>query len=284
MQQVMFIMRIIGGPIATTLVNYAGARTCYGLDTLSFIASGSLIASLALAIPKSAGPSVPAASEAKSSSKIQSILTDMKVGAGFIFHHAALLFVIVALAAGMFVMGCFGPLIAIYVRDTLHASTNVFGLTSASIGVGLLIGVNALNAFAKRIANSTQVYLGLGGIAVGTLLLALAPFAHLTVLHIALPVAVTVFGCFLIGFSCAGIIVPSQTLIQQETPAALMGRVGSTTMSAIFSAQIAGLLLSGVLAEHTSVRSVFVLCTVMLAALMVAGKLWMEPKDPVPAA
>jgi len=50
-------------------------------------------------------------------------------------------------------------------------------------------------------------------------------------------------------------------------------------MSAIFSAQIAGLLLSGVLAQHTSVRSVFGICTAMLAALMIAGKLWMEPKE-----
>jgi hypothetical protein len=58
-----------------------------------------------------------------------------------------------------------------------------------------------------------------------------------------------------------------------------MGRVGSTLMSAIFSAQIGGLVLSGVLAEHTSVRRVFALCTVMLAVLMVAGKLWMEPKE-----
>jgi MFS family permease len=276
MQQVMFIMRIIGGPIATTLVTYTSARVCYGLDAASFIASGSLIASLALTIPAAKLNTAP--TDAKTSG-IRSILTDMKVGAGFIFHHAALLFVIVALAAGMFVMGCFGPLIAIYVRDTLRASTNTFGVTSASIGIGLLAGVNILNAFAKRIANTTQVYLGLGGIAVGTLLLAMAPYAAFTLGHLAVPVAITVFGCFLIGFACAGIIVPSQTLIQMETPAALMGRVGSTTMSAIFSAQIAGLLLSGVLAQHTSVRSVFGICTVMLAVLILAGKLWMEPDD-----
>jgi hypothetical protein len=93
----------------------------------------------------------------------------------------------------MFVMGCFGPLIAIYVRDTLHASSTIFAFTSASIGIGLLIGVNVLNAFAKHISNTTQVYLGL--------------------------------------------------------------------------------------AEHTSVRSVFALYTAMLAVLIVAGKLWMEPKD-----
>ena len=280
MQQVMFIMRIIGGPIATTLVHYTTAKICYGVDAASFIASGSLILSLALTA-SALQPTPPAVK--KVSSGLGGIVTDMKVGASFIFHHAALLFVIVALAAGMFVMGCFGPLIAIYVRDTLHASTNTFGIASASIGIGLLVGVNALNAFAKRIANTVQVYLGLGGIAAGTALLFAAPLFALQA-HPILPSAVTILGCFLIGFACAGIIVPSQTLIQQETPAELMGRVGSTTMSAIFSAQIAGLVLSGVLADRITVRGVFALCTAMLVVLIVAGKLWMEPEPHAPSA
>jgi DHA3 family macrolide efflux protein-like MFS transporter len=289
MQQVMFVMRIVGAPVAITIVNVLGARTCYGVDALSFVASGSLILSVALAVsssPKAPGAAPGTAGVAPGEAgAIARIFTDMKQGALFILHHAALLFVIVALSAGMFVMGCFGPLIAIYVRDTLHASSKLFGVVSPAIGVGLLIGVNALNAFAKRIANTTQVYGGLGGIAVGTGLLFVAPLFAFAVpgTHVATAIVVTIFGCFLIGFACAGIIVPSQTLIQQETPAALMGRVGSTTMSAIFSAQIAGLLLSGVLAERTSVRSVFGICTIMLVVLMLAGKLWMEPK-PHPAA
>ena len=67
-------------------------------------------------------------------------------------------------------------------------------------------------------------------------------------------------------------------MIQGETPPAMLGRVGSTVMSLIFSAQIAGLVLSGILAEHTSVRRVFLLCTIMLAVLIAAGTLWMEPE------
>jgi MFS family permease len=284
MQQVMFIMRIIGGPIAVTVVRIFGARVCYGLDALSFVASGTLIASLALVVPQRSAvvEEVQGGSAVVVGGKtgIPRILADMKVGAGFILHHAALLFVIVALAAGMFVMGCFGPLIAVYVRDTLRASSTVFAVTSAAIGIGLLVGVNALNAFAKHIANTMQVYLGLSGIALGTAVLAAAPLFTfvLPVAHLGMPVVSTVAGCFLIGFAAAGIIVPSQTLIQEETPAELMGRVGSTTMSAIFSAQIAGLVLSGVLANHISVRGVFALCTGMLAVLMVAGKAWMEPE------
>jgi DHA3 family macrolide efflux protein-like MFS transporter len=291
MQQVMFIMRIIGPSIAILLVGAFGAKICYWLDSASFIASGSLIASLVLIVPKS--PSTNNLSSRPESSRpyredaaerpegkvatelsgIPRILADMKEGAGFILHHAALLFVIVALAAAMFVMGCFGPLIAVYVRDVLHALTKTYSIVSAMIGFGLLIGVNALNAFAKKMSNTLQVYLGLGGIALGTALLAFIPL-----------VATTILGCFLIGFAAAGVIVPAQTLVQQETPAELMGRVGSTLMSAIFTAQIAGLVLSGILAQYTSIRRVFVLCTIMLAALIIAGKLWMEPKQPAPAA
>jgi MFS family permease len=280
MQQVMFILRIIGGPIAVTIVRVFGPRTCYALDSISFLASGSLIASLALIVPRTPDSKAPATTERHpQASAIARILHDMKVGANFILHHAGLLFVIVALAAGMFVLGCFGPLIAVFVRDNLHASSTIFAVTSAGIGVGLLSGVNLLNVFAKRIPNTTQVYLGLGGIALGTLILALAPLAAIPIAHVNLPIVVTVFGCFVVGFSCAGIIVPSQTLIQEETPAKLMGRVGSTTMSAVFGAQILGLVLSGILADHTSVRGVFALCTVLLAALIVAGKRWMEPDN-----
>jgi DHA3 family macrolide efflux protein-like MFS transporter len=289
MQQVMFIMRIIGGPTATFIVTRFHEQTCYILDSVSFLASGTLIASLAIILPpKSAvvqqveGKSaVVTTSEKTQKTGLARIFEDMKEGTSFIFHHAALLFVILALAAGMFVMGCFGPLIAIFVRDTLRASTNTFGFASASIGIGLFVGITIINAVAKRLKNTSLVYFGLGGIAVGTLLMAVAPHIvfHLGHHAVAIDVLLTILGCFTIGFSCGGIIIPSQTMIQQETPPAMLGRVGSTVMSLVFSAQIAGLILSGILANHTSVRRVFAICTAMLAVLIVAGKLWMEPKE-----
>jgi len=280
MQQAFFILRIIGGPVAVFVVHAFTAKWNYIIDSASFIASGTLIASIALHIPrKSAAPASEVIAEEKSG--IARILGDMKEGVNFIFHHAALLFVILALAAGMFVMGCFGPLIAVFVRDSLKASSGVFSVCSASIGVGLFLGMLTLNAAAKKVKNTTLVYFGLGGIAAGTLVMALGP--HITLARIPVDIAFTIVGCFGIGFACAGIIIPSQTMIQQETPQAMLGRVGSTVMSLIFSAQIAGLLLSGVLANYTSIRRVFILCTIMLAVLMLAGKLWMEPEEHTPA-
>ncbi len=270
MQQVMFGMRIIGPAIAAWLVATFGARVCYLADATSFVGSALLIASVPfVATPKHA----PTPTTPTEQSALARIWTDMKQGINFIFHHAGLLFVILAMASAMFVVGCFGPLIAVYVRDSLHASANVFGIASALIGAGMLIGINALNALAKNVRNTVLVYAGLSGIALGLLFLTI--FTH---------VWSTMLGDFIIGVAIAGIIIPAQTMMQQETPPALMGRVGSTMMSLIFGAQILGLILSGILANQIGVRYVFAVCAALLAILITVGRLWMEPKgEPVAA-
>lgn len=204
---------------------------------------------------------------APSRSTLRSVLPDMRAGLSFIVHHAGVLFVTAALAAGMFILGCFGPLIAVYVRDNLHASSGIYSLASLMIGVGMFAGVNALSTVGKRLSNTLLVYSGLLGIALG-----------LVVLSLLLHVWATMVGDLIIGVAVSGIVVPANTLIQQETPAALMGRVGSSTMSLIFSAQILGLVLSGVLADRIGIRQVFATCAALLALLVVAGKLWMEPR------
>jgi len=267
MQQVMFGMRIIGPAIAAFMVAYLGGFSCYVLDSVSFVASACLIGSVAFLKPEKPAPN-PAAPAAESTSAIGKIWLDMKQGISFIVHHAALFFVILAMAAGMFVIGCFGPLIAIYVRDSLHASTKMFGIVSPMIGLGMLLGINGLNSLGKKLSNTLLVYSGLCGIAIGLVILTLLPHIWSTLI-----------GNFIIGIAVAAIIVPAQTLFQQATPPELMGRVGSTFMSIVFAAQIAGLVLSGVLTQHIGVRQVFALCAVMLVVLIVVGKFWMEPKE-----
>ena len=265
MQQVMFGMRIVGPAIAAFMVAYLGSASCYVFDSASFVASACLIASVTFL--KKDKPAGQVAQGAENMSAIGKIGLDMKQGISFIVHHAALSFVILAMASGRFVIGCFGPLIAIYVRDSLHASTKMFGIVSPMIGLGMLLGINGLNTFGKKLSNTFLVYCGLFGIAVGLTILTLLPHVWSTLV-----------GNFIIGFSVAAIIVPAQTLFQQATPPELMGRVGSTFMSIIFSAQISGLVLSGLLTQHIGVRQVFALCAGMLLVLIAVGKIWMEPK------
>jgi MFS transporter, DHA3 family, macrolide efflux protein len=264
MQQVMFMMRIIGPAAAGMLVAAFGPKVCYWLDVASFFASASFIASIAI----QRSPSVHKHTAAEDKGAVAKVWHDMQQGMSFILHHAALLFVILAMSAGMFIIGCFGPLIAVYVRDAVHAGNTVYGWASAMIGVGMLVGVNTLNTYAKNIKNTILVYSGLLGIA-----------GSLMVLCLLTHIWSTLFGDFLIGCSVACIIIPAQTLMQQETPPELMGRVGSTFMSCVFSAQILGLLLSGALAQFTSVRNVFAICAGMMVLLTLGGKLFMEPKS-----
>jgi MFS family permease len=267
MQQVMFAMRIIGPAIAGVMVAYLGPISCYALDSVSFVGSAFLIGSIPF-LKSSTQASKPAEPNSEGHSAVGKIWLDMKEGISFIVHHAALLFVILAMAAGMFVVGCFAPLIAIYVRDSLHASTQIFAVVAPMIGLGMLIGINGLNTFGKKLSNTLMVYSGLGGMTVGMVILTVLPHIWSAVL-----------GNFIVGFAVAGIVVPSQTLLQQATPPELMGRVGSTFMSIVFTAQISGLVLSGLLTQYIGVRQVFALCAAMLVVLLVIGKLFMEPKQ-----
>jgi MFS family permease len=282
MQQVMFGMRIVGPPLAGVMYKFLGPQACFIGDSISFLCSGLLIASLAIgkpalaALEKRLDENEAAPPRKGFAAGLATIGSDMKVGISFIVHHAGVLFVILALASGMFVLGCFGPLIAVYVRDSLHASTGIYAAASAMIGVGMFAGVTSLNALGKNIKNTTQVYAGLGGIAAGLCLLGGIP-----------QVWAAIVADLIIGLAVAGIVVPATTMIQQETPPALMGRVGSTNMSVIFGAQILGLVLSGLLANYIGVRKVFAVCAVMLVVLIAIGKLFMEPKphsEAIPAA
>jgi MFS family permease len=231
MQMAMLGARIVGPAAAGALVAAFGPRVCYAVDFASFVISALLISSVTIVRPSiTAAPQTPAPERGR----VGAILHEMGEGMRFIANHAAISFVVMAMAAGMFVMGCFGPLIAIYVREWLHAQAGVFGL----------------------------VLSGLAGIGLGALLLGALPW-----------VAMSMLACFTLGFAFAGVIVPAQTLMQQETPPKLMGRISSTVMSVVFFAQLIGLALSGVLAQSVGVRAVFFLCAGLAWALTGAGKL-----------
>ena len=257
MQMAMLGARIVGPAAAGTLVSAFGPKVCYAVDFISFVVSAALIGSVTIVRP---GAAVPAQNVERG--RVAAILHDMGEGMRFILHHAAISFVVMAMAAGTFVMGCFGPLIAIYVREWLHAQAGIFGVVSAMVGTGMLFGMPVVRRVSGRTSSSMLVLSGLGGIGLGALLLGALPW-----------VAMSMLACFTLGFAFAAIIIPAQTLMQQETPAALMGRISSTTMSVVFFAQLVGLVLSGLLAQTFGVRAVFFFCAGLAWVLTAAGKL-----------
>jgi DHA3 family macrolide efflux protein-like MFS transporter len=248
--------RIIGPATAGAIVATFSPRVCYTVDVASFLISATLIGSVAIRRP----PAMQAP-PGSSSNRIHQIWIDMKQGMSFILHHAAILFFVLAMAAGLFTIGCFAPLISIWVRDTLHAREGIFGFVSGNVGLGMLIGTQVVRRLSRHASDTTLVMAGLAGIGGGVLLLGAIP-------HIAAALTST----FIIGFAFGAIMVPAQTLIQRETPQDMLGRVGSTNASVIFLGQILGLVVSGVLAEMVGVRMVFFLCAALSVALAAGGR------------
>jgi MFS transporter, DHA3 family, macrolide efflux protein len=255
--------RIIGPATAGAIVAAFTPNVCYLIDVGSFVVSAALIGSVLITRPPAA-----AAAEGSSSNRIHRIWQDMVEGWKFIIHHPSILFFVLAMAAGLFTIGCFGPLISIYVRDTLHATAGLFGFVSGTVGVGMLIGTQIVRQLSRRFSDTSLVLGGLLGIGAGVLLLGAVP-------HIAAAFAAT----FTIGFAFGAILVPAQTLIQRETPHDMLGRVGSTNASVIFLGQILGLVLSGAFAEIVGVRTVFFFCAGLSVALAGGGWAFLRSRE-----
>ncbi len=75
---------------------------------------------------------------------LSGLARDFVEGNRFIFTHAGLSFVFLAMAVAMFALSSFSPLISIFVRDELHARPFLFGVVSAMVGVGLIVSTTVM--------------------------------------------------------------------------------------------------------------------------------------------
>ncbi|MEK6304001.1 MAG: MFS transporter [Acidobacteriota bacterium] len=264
-QQAFQIMRIVSPALAGAMVAWFGASSCYYLDSLSYVFSASMIASLVI----SREPAVPA----KDSHPLKSILNDLMAGLKFIGTHATISYVILAMAAGMFAISCFAPLIAVYVRDELHATSLAFGVINSLIGVGMIAGTLTMSRLAQKVSKTHLALWGL--LTMGAFVLVLAAFKT---------IAAASIGMFGVGVGVIFVFVSAQTLMQGQTPMALIGRVSSTVMSVLSFAQLIGLVFSGSLAETLGTTKLFYASAAMLMLMTVLGYFRLPQQAAIPPA
>jgi MFS transporter, DHA3 family, macrolide efflux protein len=236
MMQAFYIVRLLSPFAAGTLIWAVGEKACFYLDTASFLFSAFMISSLTIVRPR----------RQSSEKTLNSLTQDFLEGNRFIFTHTGLTFVFGAMGVAMFVLSSFSPLISIYIRDSLHAGSFTFGFISAMVGIGLIAGAQLV----PKLTQLSRVQVVLGGLFLLGFSAALLGAIRLT------PLAA--ISTFVMGFAISFVLIPAQTMSQQETPPPLMGRVSSTFMSLISLSQVLGLLLSGYLAKIMGVRALFI--------------------------
>jgi MFS family permease len=258
LSQAFYLIRIASPLVAGALVAWLSEKATFYIDAGSFFFSALMISRLTIERPP----------RENADKTVSGLARDFVEGNRFIFTHRGLSFVFLAMAVAMFVLSSFSPLISIFVRDELHAGPFLFGVVSAMVGVGLIASTTVMIRTHGRKAEPHVVLYGLAGLGMAVAVLGFSTYAWLAAVS-----------TFLMGGAVALVLVPAQTMSQQETPHEMVGRVSSTFMSMISIAQILGLLLSGGLAERLGVRHLFFACAVVLVILAGAGWLWLRGRN-----
>jgi MFS family permease len=140
----------------------------------------------------------------------------------------------------------------------------VYGFLETSVGAGNLVGGFVIGLIGARLAKGHSIIGGYVVFGLFTILLALSS---------QLPIALA-FG-FGAGVANMAFIIPSQTLFQERTPAALMGRVVSFRFALVFGAMTVAAALASVLLIFLSASVVLVMFSVVTICAGLAG--WFAP-------
>ena len=174
-----------------------------------------------------------------------------------------------------------GALAPGFVREVLRVGERNVVIIVGPAGVGVIAGLAFLNAIGRRWPRPNAI--GTGLIVAGSALLFLAAARPLTDLFsrvgspglgAAFPVFVAVVAgtAFVFGVSYALITVPSMTLLQEELPDQIRGRVFGFLNMLVSIFSLVPLVVVGPIADLWGVAPVFVGFAVIVAIVWIGGK------------
>ncbi len=230
------IADIVGYPLAGLFVALLGSAVplAFWVDSATYLASAGLIASMI--VPKLI-KSAPA-----DGLRRPDFLAELNAGWQFLRHESVLLANTLQGTVGQFSVGLSIALTPSFVQ-TAFSSSGVawqasYGFLETGIGVGNLVGGFAVGLVGMRFMKGRMVILGYSMWGVLIVLFALS-----NNLGVAIGLA---FGQ---GVANMIFVIPSQTLFQERTPSALMGRVVGFRFALVFGSMTIAMLLGSVLGQ-----------------------------------
>jgi MFS family permease len=169
-------------------------------------------------------------------------------------------------------------------QDVIGVPPENAAFVFAPTGIGALVGLRFLPWFA-RMGKNRVVILGLAGIAVSLVLLALVePLAEITEqapgsdwvtrqLQLSLLQALTMVIAGPMGFSYALLNAPAQTVLHERAPPEMRGRIFATQVVSANFISLMPLLVLGALTDVVKVPAVLVMIAAAVAGVAVASVL-----------
>jgi MFS family permease len=189
------------------------------------------------------------------------IRRDVAEGVGWLWRHRFLRGLTLVSASTSLVQSMTTGVLVLFALDTLHVGEAGYGLLLTASGVGAVLGGLVAAPLARRIGRTATLVSGavVSAVALG----AVASAGN------------AVVAAALFGLETAGVLfwnVLTMSLRQALIPEELFGRVQGGYRTLVWGGIPLGALLGGVLADATSVPTVFVVAGCCLLAL--AGVLW----------
>ncbi len=236
--------RVIGPALAGILIAVAGEAWCFALNALTFLVVMGAVAKLQWT--HEAGPVHPG------------WWASWIEGARYTFGFEPVRMLLIVLAVLAWTIAPYSALMPIYARDVYGGGPNTLGLLLSSAGAG------ALSCMVYLAGRST--IRGLGRVIAGavfTCSLALAGFAYLEVLPLAMLLLAFVGGGLILAAASANVI------LQTVTDDRLRGRVASFYTVSFLGVAPLGNLAAGALARNFGAPATFVFngCLCALAAI-----------------
>lgn len=190
--------------------------------------------------------------------------------------YIALTYTLVAIA---------GALAPGFVREVLRLGERNVVVLVGPAGIGVVAGLGLLNVASRRIGRSHAIGAGLMVTVIALVVLAAArPFADVFAesrfggaigsLGGALPffVGIVSVTAFVFGVAYSFITVPSMTLLQEELPEDIRGRVFGVLNSLVSIFSFLPLIIVGPIADVWGVAPVFVLAAAIVLGMWLAGR------------
>lgn len=262
--------------LAPVVIAFAGFGTVFVVVALMFAAAALLCVTLPPSEPATQRLGVDVAGVA-----VDRTRRDISEAFEYLRGAPRIAWALVYIAVTYTLVAVAGALAPGYVREVLLLPERSVVLIVAPAGVGVVAGLTFLNVVSRRIGHRHAIGLGLVAVSGALLVLAAArPVAGVmrrataNELGEAFPffVAVVMLTAFVFGIAYAFITVPSMTMIQEELPDVIRGRIFGVLNVLISVFSLLPLVIVGPVADLWGVAPVFVGAAVLVAIVWVAGR------------